>query len=136
MELGGNMVNILIENTNIGQDNKVRIGCRLLSDEIEGNMIVTASRDEYQEAFNNDTVNQLVKLKFAAIDEVAKKALNEQLTELTKENEALKQQMNMSNLSTLMMINELEKKIPKLEESPEVEEKPTEETNEDNNIDN
>ena len=122
-------------------DGGTSLSCQVITDNVRGHLDVIISNEEYKEAVINDTLVD-VAMKYISdmtgeAATVQQKKIDEAYAEIDKlktENTILKQQMDMSNLSTLMMINELEKKIPKLEESPEVEEKPTEETNEDNNI--
>lgn len=94
--------------TDIG-DMNVQVECRGKS--IIGNFNLEVPIEEYTEALSTNTLMELVTKYFAAINEEALKVQENQIEALKKENEELRQQMNMSNISMTLMMKDMEKNI-------------------------
>lgn len=98
------------------------ISCQVATDNIRGHLDVIVSQEEYKEALFNDTLVDLATKHISAMVGEAAKVQQVKIEELQKELEKSKEKVKslemaqqQSNVSMVMMIAELENKIPKTE---------------------
>lgn len=96
-------------------ENKVNVSCQVFNDNIRGHLEITVTQEEYKEALINDTLIELATGHITnMVNEVAQ-IQQVKIENLQSKINVLENSQQQSNISIVMMLAELENRLPTIE---------------------